>query len=195
MTQQELIRLGEFLEQTPEVVQKTVAELFPSELTLKPSAREFSALEHVCHLNDIEREGYKERIRRLLEEDEPVLPDIDGDKLASERRYNEQGLAIALEEFARVRQGNVETIKGLGPEQLGRGGTLEGAGWITLGQLLEIMRGHDEAHREELKSLQARIVSGRNPFFKIRARGLLLWFLYGFLFMVIGAGINQGVLK
>ncbi|MCI0660039.1 MAG: CPBP family glutamic-type intramembrane protease [Acidobacteria bacterium] len=184
----------DFLQETPEIVEKTVAELSPIELTWKPSDMEFSALEHVCHLLDIEREGYQERIRRLLEEDAPYLPDLDGQRLALERKYNEQELEIALEEFARIRQENVETILCLGPEQLDRGGTLEGIGWITLGQLLGLMREHDELHREELRILRERIIKERNPFLKIRARGLLLWFLYGFILFAIGLVVNDEAL-
>jgi len=33
----------------------------------------FCAIEHVCHLRDIERDGYHVRIRRLLTEDNPSL--------------------------------------------------------------------------------------------------------------------------
>jgi|SRR5262245_4780437 len=175
MTQQELSLRIDFLLQTPEVIQKLVAELSPDELKWKPSAEEFSVLENVCHLNEIEREGYKESIRRLLEEDEPQLPDLEGEKLVLEGRYNEQELAIALEDFARVRQESVETINTLVPEQLERCGNLEGVGGITLGQLLELMCLHDEAHREELRKLRERIVNGRNPFLKLRTRDFLLW--------------------
>src|SRR5215510_5483141 len=182
------------IKETPEVIKKSVAELSPNELTWKPLEMEFSALEHVCHLRDIEREGYQERIRRLLEEDAPYLSDIDGSRLALERKYNEQELGIALEEFARVRQENVETIMGLGLEQLDRGGTLEGVGWITLRELLELMRAHDEQHREELRELQERITKERNPFLKIRVRGLLLWFLYGYILSGIGLAINNEVM-
>ena len=40
-------------------------------------------LEHVCHLRDIEVEGYAPRLKRILSEDGPFLPDIDGRRLAS----------------------------------------------------------------------------------------------------------------
>jgi hypothetical protein len=44
----------------------------------------FSALEHVCHVRDIERDGYRVRIRRLLDENDPSLVSLDGDELARE---------------------------------------------------------------------------------------------------------------
>jgi len=48
----------------------------------KPSLEEFSLLEYVCHLRDLELEGYRVRIERMLREDRPLLPDFDGAKAA-----------------------------------------------------------------------------------------------------------------
>src|SRR5215212_970329 len=64
---------------------------------------EFSVVENVCHLRDIEADGYVVRIRRLLEEDEPLLDDIDGARLSIERGYNEQDLVAAIDAFADAR--------------------------------------------------------------------------------------------
>jgi hypothetical protein len=38
-----------------------------------PSER-FTAIEQICHVLDIEVDGYQERIRRTLDEDHPWLP-------------------------------------------------------------------------------------------------------------------------
>jgi hypothetical protein len=50
-------------------------------------------------------------------------------------------------------------------------------------QLLKLMQEHDEGHREELRKLRERIISRRNPFLKIRARGILFWFIFGLPFL------------
>ncbi|MGH9943976.1 MAG: DinB family protein, partial [Pyrinomonadaceae bacterium] len=118
------------------------------------------ALEHLCHLRDLEREGYAERIRRLLVETDPFLPDVDGDRLAKERDYNRQDFARAHAGFAGARAANVAALNVLSPEQLGRAGTLEGVGPVTLGRLLELMRDHDDAHRRELRDLGRRLDEG-----------------------------------
>ncbi len=65
---------------------------------------------HVCHLRDIEQEGYRERIKRILNETDPVLADIDGARLALERNYNQQNFAEALATFADTRRGNVAQL-------------------------------------------------------------------------------------
>jgi hypothetical protein len=144
-----------FLEETPEVVRSLTENLTAKELMRKPAKEEFSFLEHVCHLRDIEQEGYRMRIARLLSEEQPFLPDIDGDKLAKERHYNSQSFNEALSAFTRARKDNVQTIRTLTSHHLKRSGIFQNVGTITLGQLLAMMVEHDEAHRLSLAGLRA----------------------------------------
>lgn len=148
-----------FLAGTPEAVRQLVDGLSDAELRRKPSEREFSILEHVCHLGDLEREGYAARISRLLAESEPVLPDFDGDKLAEERNYNEQRLETRFEEFAGARSDNVRVLQSLSAAQLRRTGTLEHVGAITLEELVKMMCEHDHKHRKVLTALRERAPS------------------------------------
>jgi hypothetical protein len=106
----------------------------------------FSVLEHVCHVRDIERDGYHVRIRRLLEEDQPDLVSIDGDALAIERRYAEADLDEALRAFRAARQATLEQIRDLDEAQLGRRGTFAEYGALTLRGLLHYQRSHDLQH-------------------------------------------------
>jgi len=89
----------------------------------------------------------------LLEEERPFLPDIDGDRLARERDYNSQPVPSALEQFAAERMGNIALIYGLKAEQLGRGGTWEGVGNVTVESLLSIMQQHDREHLTQIENL------------------------------------------
>ena len=149
--------LMKFLEETPETVRQLTAGLSEENLKWKPSADEFSALEQVCHLRDLEVEGYSLRIRRLLTESRPALPDFDGGRLARERRYQSQKFETAIEDFARARKENTDLVAALSPEQLSLSGTLAGVGEMTLGRLLGLMREHDRSHREELRELRGRM--------------------------------------
>jgi hypothetical protein len=151
--EQEFKTLLDFLAETPQVVRQLSRELTLDELKRKPADNEFSFLENVCHLRDIEQEGYTVRIDKLLGEDEPVLPDINGAKLAMERDYNSQDFATRLEELASLREKNVAALRNLRPESLSRTGTFEGAGKITLKRLARMMREHDETHLAEFKGL------------------------------------------
>jgi hypothetical protein len=78
VTSQELRDALQFLAETPRLVEEAAAGLTPADLRWKPTEKKFSVLENVCHLRDIESEGYRVRIRRLLEEEHPFLADLDG---------------------------------------------------------------------------------------------------------------------
>jgi hypothetical protein len=153
MNQSEFADLTKFLVETPAVINQLTADLSESAARWKPSDDEFSAVEHLCHLRDIEREGYAARITKILQEEQPFLPDLGGSRLAQERDYNRQELRAAFDAFNQSRQENVSLIKALSPAQLNRSGEFENVGPITLEKLLLMMREHDEAHLQELKAL------------------------------------------
>jgi len=150
---QELQNTLLFLEETPQFITMLAQNLSTRELMRKPGIAEFSLLEHVCHLRDIEVEGYEQRIDRLLNQDRPYLHDIDGNKLAKERDYNNQIFDQALSAFTKARNGNIRTIRTLERHHLERCGILQNVGIITLGQLVVMMREHDEGHRLLLSRL------------------------------------------
>lgn len=155
MTRQELNGVLSFLEETPEIVRQLKEIIAPTDLSWKPTHDAFSLIEQVCHLRDIEREGYGVRIRKMLDKHQPTLPDLDGNRLARERDYNRQDFEAALSDFARARQENMNLVRTLSAEELSRGGMLEGVGAVTIDGLLLLMRDHDQAHRKELDELRS----------------------------------------
>lgn len=157
MTREEFQALVLSLAEMPGRVRGLVENLGEGERVWKHEADEFSATENVCHLRDIEEEGYSVRVRRLLAESEPFLSDLDGARLARERNYNSQNMTDALERFERARNVTVAAVCDLSREQLERRGTFEGTGPVTLRQLLLMMREHDLAHLRELETLRARL--------------------------------------
>ncbi|MBV9211077.1 MAG: DinB family protein [Acidobacteria bacterium] len=157
MTRNELEDLARFLEETPAKISRLAEGLNETESRWKPAPNEFSVVENVCHLRDIELDGYALRIQKILREDEPFLPDLNGAQLAQERLYNEQELEAALDAFKDARRTNVLALKNLSPAELERRGVFENTGAITLSRLLEMMREHDMAHLAELKGLRDRL--------------------------------------
>jgi hypothetical protein len=146
------------LAHTPVQLAELIDGLPQDSVRLRPTPDEFSVVESVCHLRDIELEGYTIRIRRLLSESHPGLPDIDGARLAIERDYNRQDLQEALMTFTRARQENVSSLSEASVSAFEREGDLEGVGKITLEKLLEMMCEHDEGHVDELKIARRRLV-------------------------------------
>ena len=66
----------------------------------------------LCHVRDIEIEGYQRRIERTLAEDNPFLPAIDTDALARDRRYGESNADEALTDFRAARRRTIEILGG-----------------------------------------------------------------------------------
>jgi len=144
--------LFDLLEQTPEIIGRQVASLSDAEARRRKADASFSPVEDVCHLRDLEVEGYAVRINRILNEEQPVLEDFDGGRVAVERDYNSQDIREALQAFALARKQNLDRLRALPPEQLERGGALEGVGVVSLKRLLLLMSEHDEGHMQTLVS-------------------------------------------
>jgi hypothetical protein len=164
MTLEEFQGLVRELGETPRSLQQLADGLGDNDSRWKPSDEEWSVLEHVCHLRDIEQEGYTVRIRKLRHESEPFLADLDGAQLAATRSYNSQDFETALRDFADARQQNVESIKEIPLESLSRSGMFENVGTVTLAKLLLMMREHDEGHLEDMRSLSERLRRRRAQF-------------------------------
>jgi len=119
----------------------------------------FSALEHACHLRDIETEGYQVRIRRLLDEHEPSLVSLDGYALAVEKRYGEETLDGALRAFRAARAETLARLRGLDGDALARGGTFAEYGRLSLRALVHYLRSHDQQHLACLQWLAGKMAA------------------------------------
>jgi hypothetical protein len=111
----------------------------------------FSPVEQCWHLADLERDGYAVRIRRLLNEVEPELPDFDGERVARERNYKSLPLADGLNAFRRARAENLAALGRLTTSEWERRGTQEGVGRVGLCDIPLMMAEHDAAHRAEIE--------------------------------------------
>lgn len=116
----------------------------------------FSLVEHLWHLADLEQEGFGARIARLRDEENPVLPDFDGDRIARERNYKSRDAAEGLDAFRAARQANLAAMRALTSEDWSRSGHLEDFGPITLRELPKLMREHDASHHAEITALVTR---------------------------------------
>jgi hypothetical protein len=119
----------------------------------------FSALEHVCHLRDIERDGYHVRIQRMLDESNPSLVSLDGYEIARERRYDSAGLAESLAAFRSARAATVERLRDVSDVQLARAGEFAEYGRLTLRALIHYLRSHDQQHLAGIQFLAGKIAS------------------------------------
>jgi len=115
----------------------------------------FSPVEQAWHLADLEREGFGQRIRRLLTESEPDLPDFDGAKVAADRGYRSLSLEEGMAVFAEARRTNVSILRSIEAGAWFRSGRQEGVGKVSLCDMPSFMSQHDAAHRHEIETWRA----------------------------------------
>jgi len=137
----------------PQTVRDLVTNRSSEEISRRPEGAEFSLRENVLHLRDIDLEGYEPRVVRILAEENPFLPDVDGAKLAAERDYNAQPLAPALEAFAASRARSIARLRAAAEADFERTGEVEGVGRVTLRELLQRWLEHDAGHIKEMEAL------------------------------------------
>ncbi len=138
--------------------------LFPRDrLTWKPTSWEaspgegFSAIEHACHVADIEADGYHVRIKRMLSETHPDLVSVDGFALASERHYSTANLDTAIDAFRAARAKTVAMLERVSADDLRRTGTFAEYGELTLSSLVYYLCSHDTQHLACLHWLLGRL--------------------------------------
>lgn len=149
----DLSKLLARLAEMPSFADTCVHRIPPTHGAIRPSLGSFSLIENVCHLRDVDREGYAIRVARLMEEVLPDLPDVDGDALAVARNYQSQDLELALRQFARARAYALETLHSLSGQDLVRRATWGAFGVVTFAEVLERWIAHDDGHRAELSAL------------------------------------------
>ena len=117
----------------------------------------FTAIEQVCHVRDIEIEGYQVRFRRTLAEDSPFLPSIDSEPIAKERNYGAADVAQVFESFRAARADTLTLLRSLDAASFGRTAEFEGYGPVTLRGLVHFLCSHDQQHLSGLQWLLGKI--------------------------------------
>ena len=148
---------------TPQQAEALIRGLTEEQLSWRASESSFSLRENVLHLRDIDIEGYEQRVRLILDQECPMLPDVDGGRLAVVRNYNAQPVPPALEDLRRSREASVERLKACSEAELERKAEMQGVGVITLRRLLELWMEHDRDHLADMVQLRLAIESGEGP--------------------------------
>lgn len=148
---------------TPRQAEELVSGLTEGQLSWKAQPGTFSIRENVLHLRDIDVEGFEQRVRLILSEEHPQLPDLDGATMARERNYNSLAVQPAIHDLRRSRTSTLERLKGCSENDLKRTAEMQGMGSITLRKLLENWIEHDRGHMADLFELRRAVDTGAQP--------------------------------
>lgn len=117
-----------------------------------PRAGGFSLVQHLWHLADVEQQGWALRFGRLLNETNPVLPGVDGDRLAREGRYQQRPWRAAARRFEAQRRRTLQALTHCDAAVLRRPVRFSGQP-ATGVEMLAAMLAHDHGHRSEMAAL------------------------------------------
>lgn len=142
------------LARTPTVL-RALLDGVPDAAATTPDADGWSASDVVAHLLIINELGLDRRLRLIVDEDEPFLPDVNEHESLAASGYRDRPLAELLDDFARQRAATVDWIRGLTPAQFERGGNHEFVDRVTLCDVTHHIAMHDLMHIAQIANLIA----------------------------------------
>jgi DinB superfamily len=165
------------LRATPAVLRALLAGI-PAETRARPNPQGWSIKDVVAHIHDTEGIAFTERIRSILDEDEPAVAAIDPPARLEAGGYAARTLDDLLDDLARLRPQHVAWIATLTPDQLMRTGRHNVAGPISPRDIIHQWAYHDLNHlRQIMEMLQAELAPhmGRTRAFYPESERLLSW--------------------
>jgi len=144
------------IERTPKVLDAWLRDL-PEEWTMRnEGGKTFSPYDVVGHLIHGELADWIPRTNRILQDGESKAFE-KFDRFAQERESKGKSLGELLDEFARLRAGNVRKLRALKltDQDLAKKGKHLALGTVTLSQLLATWAAHDLSHLHQLSRVMA----------------------------------------
>jgi hypothetical protein len=137
---------------TPEILSCTIRNLTPEQVRKQPAAGEWSILEVICHLRDIEEISLN-RFRAIRDTDDAVVKGGDANELARLGNYLADDPARALAAFSEKRMAHFAELKALTPEQWERTGRHASLGPLSILNNSLHAAWHDTNHLAQIARL------------------------------------------
>jgi len=138
------------MERTAEDLAAAVKGVSDAALSRRPDEKSWSAKEVICHVRDTE-ESFMMRFQTIMEMDEPKFTPAEPDRWASERQYQRNDAAEALQAFRVRRDESLRFLRGLRAEHWERGGVHATRGRMSMKDFVGLMAWHDDNHLDQLK--------------------------------------------
>jgi hypothetical protein len=139
----------EILGQTASKLADIVATHPVAVLRARPFDGKWTPNEIIGHLTDSEW-VYGYRLRLILSEDNPAILGMQQDPWVAALRHNEREPADLVDIFRTLRTLNLAVWKGFPPKDLHRAGQHNERGTESLGEMLQLLGGHDINHLDQI---------------------------------------------
>lgn len=150
---QNIHRLAAF----PSSLQHLVYACNASVLSTRPNDTQWSILEHIGHLIEIDR-IYVDRFKLLCMGDYPQFAQFSQEDDVRNGKYQDKSLIEIMQKFIECRQATVTQLSSLRQRDLHRVVVDAYFGEITLARLIEILANHDDDHYNHLSSIVTKTV-------------------------------------
>lgn len=148
----DLDRLTNQMAQQAEAIRALVQGVPDEQARWKPSPNDWSILEVIHHLVDIEIEDFRANLDHILHHADQPLPSFDPQEWVTQRRYNQQDTAKVLAKFLAARQESLAWLRSLGSPDWNAAIT-EPWGSLSAGDILVSWAAHDLLHLRQLVEL------------------------------------------
>jgi hypothetical protein len=140
------------LRETAHAMESLLWNLDDDALDRRPSEEEWSCIELVSHMTEMERR-YIERLERIVRLDQPAIPAFDGDSIDAEMPIDSTTAFELMDEFGVLRRQSVYLLWSLDEGDWERAGVHPYLGPLTIMQVAREMNEHDLAHLWQLRRL------------------------------------------
>ena len=154
MTEAELKQHLEAAEKSPKEIAAAVSGLSPAALHYKPAPENWSILEILGHLADIEI-VYAYRLRQMLADQNPIIAPMDQDAWARNLGYMDMAAPELVAVYGLNRHHNLRLLRRLKPADLEKSAFHpERKQDVTVARLVEMMAGHGVDHLAQIERLK-----------------------------------------
>jgi len=145
---------------TPATLRALLAGI-PEEALSAPGAEGWSARDVVAHLASIQRTANVQRVRLMIEHDNPLIPNVDEEETLAASGLRSRPTADALATFERERGEAMAMLRSLTAEDLLRRGRHQVAGDLTVADIVHHIAYHDLLHVGQVAALLAAPIEQR----------------------------------
>jgi hypothetical protein len=141
------------LEQTPIIIEKIVWACTEEQMQWKPAMDRWSISEVLAHLADAEVVAFRERVRLMMEKNNPPIEGYDQNAAYAAGKYSSQKGREALKLFCHERDRSLSFLRYVSPAVLARKGQHAKIGPITVAQIMNEWAFHDLGHIRQIAEL------------------------------------------
>lgn len=136
------------LRSTPAAITTLTADIPKESITRQPKPDEWSILETICHLRDVDLEVNIPRVKKILSQENAFITAVNADEWAEEREYRKQDTKAALQGFMQARYQLLDLIGKFQENDWQRPAKHTIFGPTGMKELMHIAARHDRLHMQ-----------------------------------------------